>query len=80
MASTDIGHINPQGQRVIRRVGPSPTLPGQSTYELECTRIGLDGIVCSERYGANGPDINGAGAGKGRMCPKCQDGNPGDPI
>lgn len=80
MPSTDEGHINPQNQRVIRKVGPSPTLPGQHTYELECLRPGLAGTACGHRYGANGPDIDGAGAGSGRRCPKCQNGSPGDPI
>ncbi len=80
MASTDIGHVNPQDQRVVRRVGPSPTLPGQYTYELECLRVGSDGRICGHRYGANGPDINGAGAGTGRLCPKCQGGVVGDPL
>jgi hypothetical protein len=56
MGSTDAGHINPRGQRVVRRVGKSPTLSGQYTYELECTH-------CGHRYGANGPDIDGAEAG-----------------
>ena len=80
MASTDIGHINPHSQRVVRRAGKSPTLAGQFTYELECLRVGSDGKVCGNHYGANGPDIDGAGAGTGRLCPKCQSGNPGDPI
>jgi hypothetical protein len=73
MASTDEGHVNPNNQRVVRRVGLSPTLEGQYTYELECGQ-------CGHRYGANGPDIDGAGAGRGRMCPSCQGGAPGDPI
>jgi hypothetical protein len=75
MASKDIGHLNPNGKEVIRRVGPSPTLRGQYTYELRCTH-------CQTRYGANGPDIDGAGAGTGRKCPNptCQGGSPGDPI
>jgi len=80
MAATDIGHLNPQKQRVIRRVGPSPTLQGKYTYELECERQHSDGSACGHRYGANGPDIDGAGAGHGRLCPRCQDGRPGDPI
>ncbi len=70
----------PQNQRVIRRVGPSPSLPGQYTYELECMRPDSKGTVCGYRYGANGPDIDGAGAGVGRRCPKCQNGSPGDPL
>lgn len=73
MASTDANHVNQNGQKVIRRVGPSPTLDGQYTYELECQS-------CRHRYGANGPDIAGAGAGRGRLCPNCQGGAPGDPI
>jgi len=73
MPSTDPDHINPNQQRVVRSVGPSPTLDGQSTYELEC-------LHCGHHYGANGPDINGAGAGIGRKCPICQGGAPGDPI
>lgn len=80
MASTDVGHVNPQEQRVVRRVGPSPTLAGQFTYELECLRLDLAGKTCGHRYGANGPDIDGAGAGTGRLCPKCQHGSPGDPL
>lgn len=78
--STAIGHVNPQSQRVVRRVGPSPTLAGQSTYELECLRARSDGTTCGHRYGANGPDIDGAGAGTGRKCPACQGAAPGDPI
>lgn len=73
MASTDPGHINPQQQKVIRRVCPSPTVKGQYTYELEC-------LDCGYRYGANGCDIDGAGAGIGRKCPDCDGGAPGDPI
>lgn len=80
MTATDIGHINPHSQRVIRRVGPSPTLPGKYTYELECLRTLPDGTVCGARYGANGPDIDGAGAGTGRTCPACQNGRAGDAI
>ena len=80
MARTDVGHVNPQNQRVLRRVGPSPSLAGQYTYELECLRVDPDGKTCGHRYGANGPDIDGAGAGTGRLCPKCQGGSPGDPI
>lgn len=71
--STVIGHVNPQNQKVTRKVGASPTLHGQSTYELEC-------LNCGHRYGANGPDIDGAGAGGGRKCPSCQGGAAGDPI
>ena len=78
--STVVGHVNPQQQRVVRVVGPSPTLWGQSTYELECLRETPDGTKCGHRYGANGPDIDGAGAGSGRRCPACQGGAPGDPI
>jgi hypothetical protein len=73
VASTDVGHVNPRQQRVKRRVGPSPTLQGKYTYELEC-------LHCGMLYGANGPDIDGAGAGRGRSCPNCQSGAPGDPI
>ncbi len=60
MTSTDTGHVNPQNQRVNRRVGPSPALDGQYTYELECLRPRPDGATCGWRYGANGPDIEGA--------------------
>lgn len=33
VASTDAGHVDPQSQRVIRRVGPSPSFAGQYTYD-----------------------------------------------
>ena len=71
--STEAGYVNRQRQRVIRRVGCSPSHPNQYTYELECTR-------CGTRYGANGCDIDGANAGAGRRCPECQQGAPGDSI
>lgn len=71
--STSPGHVNPRNQKVIRRVGKSPSWKGQYTYELEC-------FECGHRYGANGPDIEGANGGEGRACPKCQGGKPGDPI
>ncbi|MDA8017740.1 MAG: hypothetical protein MPN21_09855 [Thermoanaerobaculia bacterium] len=72
-SSTSPGHINPKGQKVIRRVGKSPSWKGQYTYELECGQ-------CGHRYGANGPDIERANRGEGRACPVCQGGKPGDPI
>jgi hypothetical protein len=71
--STTPGHINQRGQRVIRRVGPSPNHRNQYTYELQCTH-------CDSRYGANGCDIDGANRGVGRRCPECQNGTSGDPI
>lgn len=71
--STSPGHVNPHNQKVVRRVGKSPSWKGQYTYELEC-------FECGHRYGANGPDIEGAGGGAGRACPSCQGGKPGDPI
>lgn len=70
--STVIGHVNPQRQKVVRKVGPSPSFDGQATYELEC-------LKCGHRYGANGCDIEGAGGGTGRKCP-CQGGAEGDPF
>lgn len=73
MSCTDIGYINGRDQKVIRRVGPSPSHSNQYTYELECQ-------ICKHHYGANGCDICGAGSGQGRSCPKCQKGSPGDPI
>jgi hypothetical protein len=78
--STVIGHVNPQQQRVIRRVGPSPAREGRYTFELECLRKQSDGTICGHRYGANDFDIDGAGAGRGRKCPACQGGAAGDPI
>jgi hypothetical protein len=78
--STTTGYLNPQNQRVIRRVGPSTSLRNQHVYELECERPDANGKLCGHRYGANGPDIDGAGAGKGRMCPKCQRGAEGEPL
>lgn len=71
--STSPGHVNPQGQTVVRRVGKSPSWKGQYTYELTCGD-------CGHHYGANGPDIDRANGGEGRRCPECQDGKPGDPI
>ncbi len=32
-------------------------------------------LNCGKVYGANGGDIQGAGGGKGRQCPKCQGGD-----
>jgi hypothetical protein len=73
--STQPGYLNQQQQRVIGRVGQSPSHPNQYTYEMECT-------ICGTRYGANGCDIDGANQGAGRRCPNpnCQQGTPGDPI
>lgn len=78
--STVIGHVNPQRQRVVRKVGPSPAREGRYTFELQCLRKRDDGTVCGHRYGANDFDIDGAGAGRGRKCPACQGGAAGDPI
>jgi hypothetical protein len=78
VASTTPGHINPQNQRVVRRVRPSESFPGQYVYELECQRPRRSGVVCGHRYGANGCDIDGAGSGRGRQCPVCQDGAAGE--
>jgi hypothetical protein len=69
MGSTDVGHLNPQQQRVVRRVGPSSSFAGQYIYELQCDRLLPGGAKCGHRYGANGCDINGAGGGSGRLCP-----------
>jgi hypothetical protein len=80
ISSTTLGHVNPQQQRVIRRVGPSNFFPGQYVYELECQRDRRGGGICGHRYGANGCDIDGAGGGNGRQCPLCQGGTPGEPI
>jgi hypothetical protein len=77
---TTIGYLNPQLQRVIRCIGPSTSMPGQLVYEMECERPKPDGSLCGNRYGSNGPDIKGAGAGKGRMCPNCQRSAEGEPI
>jgi hypothetical protein len=46
LASTDSEHLNPRRQIVHRRIGPSPTLRGKYTYELEC-------LNCGFHYGAN---------------------------
>jgi len=78
-SSTTPGHVNPQRQRVVRRVGPSDSFDGQYVYELEC-QIPRPGGICGYRYGANGCDIEGAGAGRGRQCPRCQAGAAGEPI
>ncbi len=78
--STKTGHVNPQQQRVIRRVGPSTSLPHQNIYELECLRPKEGGDPCGNRYGANGPDIDGAGTGTGRKCPVCQHGAEGEKL
>jgi hypothetical protein len=71
--STQAGYVNDRAQRVIGRVGRSPSHPNQYTYEMECTH-------CRTHYGANGCDVDGANAGAGRRCPNCQHGAPGDPI
>ena len=73
--STEVGYVNKQGGRVVRRVGPSPSHPNQYTYEIECTNPD-----CGFHYGANGCDIDGANSGAGRRCPNCQGGTEGDPL
>ena len=80
MSSTTPGYLNPQGQRVIRRVRPSDIFKGQYIYELRCERSKSDGTLCGHHYGANGCDILGAGAGNGRSCPECQGGKPGELV
>ncbi len=74
MTNIDVGYLNPNGQKVVRLVGPSPTVFGQKTYELECQQEDDKGNVCGRSYGANGSDIDGA------RCPVCQNGSPGTPI
>lgn len=71
--SVRIGHVNDNRQEVIERIGPSPSFSGQYTYCLRCRD-------CGNVYGANGCDIDGAGAGTGRKCPSCQSGAAGDPV
>jgi hypothetical protein len=80
MSSTSTGYLNPQGQRVVRKVRRSDTFAGQFVYELLCERMDKNGKQCGHRYGANGCDIKGAGAGKGRLCPVCQGGQPGESL
>ena len=80
MGSTNVGHLNPQQQRVVRRVGPSTSFAGQYVYELQCERLLPSGTKCGHLYGVNGCDIDGAGAGTGRLCPSCQNGAPGEQV
>lgn len=68
-----IGHINANNQQVVERMGPSENFDGQYTYRMRCRE-------CGNEYGANGCDIDGAGAGRGRKCPGCQSGAHGEPI
>lgn len=80
MSSTTPGFLNPQRQRVIKKVRPSDTFHGQYIYELRCERLKNDGTECGHHYGANGCDIKGAGAGNGRLCPECQGGKSGEQL
>jgi hypothetical protein len=60
--STQDGFKNLNWQKVVRRVGPSPSHPNPYTDELEC-------LHCGQHYGANGCDIAGAASGAGRRGP-----------
>jgi hypothetical protein len=62
--TTEIGFVNPNGQRVIRATGLRGTDHLQKIYVLHCGG-------CAAEYGANGADIHA------RKCPSCQGGMPG---
>ena len=62
--TTDIGYVNKNRQKVLRRTGEPGTDHNQITYVLQCGD-------CGHEYGANGSDI------WQRRCP-CHDiGKPG---
>ena len=62
--TTEIGFINRNRQKVVRKTGLDGTDHNQRVYELEC-------LECGHRYGANGSDIFQ------RRCPKHDSGRPG---
>lgn len=62
--STQIGVVNPKGQRCAGHRGIPGTDHGQYAYKIECT-------LCGYVYGANGSDLHE------RRCPECQGGAPG---
>ncbi len=66
--TTEPGFTNPNNQVVVATTGaPSTTRDGQGIYRLRCRH-------CDGQYGCNGLDI------KGRLCPMCQGGAPGEPL
>ncbi len=65
--TTEIGFVNANGQKVVRRTEDPGNAPNQWAYEVECQH-------CGHRYGVNGADIHD------RKCPKHQDGKPGLPL
>lgn len=66
--TTSPGYINPNKQKVIAATGArSSNRHSQTIYHLRCGNCNFD-------YGCNGLDI------KARLCPKCQDGTPGETL
>ncbi len=62
--TVQIGYVNVNGQRCCGHRGVSGTDHLQYAYKIECT-------ACGYVYGANGSDVHD------RLCPECQDGEPG---
>ncbi len=50
-ATTEVGYVNVNRQRVVRRTTLAGSIPGQRIYVLRCERCGFE-------YGANGCDIH----------------------
>lgn len=65
--TTQSGHVNRNGQVVIRNTALPGTDHSQTIYQLGCSE-------CGHVYGANGSDIHL------RLCPQCQGGAPGLPT
>jgi hypothetical protein len=64
VATTRVGYVSPNNQRVLRDTGLPGTDHRQRIYVLRCGE-------CGAEYGANGSDIFQ------RRCPACQNGAPG---
>lgn len=62
--TTQIGFVNPNGQKCHGTLNVQGTDHLQVAYRLEC-------LKCGFVYGANGSDI------AGRLCPECSGGQPG---
>ena len=67
--TTQIGYVNPNGQRSEGHRGLPGTDHGALSYRMVCQRPG-----CGRDYGANGTDVFQ------RRCPFCDGGRPGIPY
>ena len=63
-AAANVGNINPNGQRLVRKTTEPGTDRNQYIWLLTCEK-------CSHEYGANGSDYHH------RKCPNCQKGAAG---